>query len=297
MQLPPVGQDSKICGKCGEQGHVKRQCMASVVCDFCKTRSHATLACRTYANFVKEHPLTSSRKNTLEFHNAYIKFHNELDVNMEVARRVEMELRKWQRENGPKGKPPLPQSRKQSTIHSQEYLSQEQVHSQDIRVQIGEPVHTELHQPQHRKYASQNYQPTIKANNHFITEDGRNYERGPPEQLGNDPVVFDPQYYQPMIKANNRFIAENLRNQEREIPQQYDYGGASGLQALNETVINCNIEGKYLTGRSQQEFNLTKEPRKHSENVINHISINTNETQQRAAGHSQQVQRNLDAQE
>ena len=42
MQLPPVGQDSNICGKCGEQGHVKRQCTANVACDFCKARSHAT---------------------------------------------------------------------------------------------------------------------------------------------------------------------------------------------------------------------------------------------------------------
>ena len=88
MQLPQVGQDSKICGKCGEQGHVKRQCLAKVTCDFCKTRSHATLACRTYANFMKEHLLMSSRKNTPE------RFHNEIDVNMEVARRVELELRK-----------------------------------------------------------------------------------------------------------------------------------------------------------------------------------------------------------
>ena len=88
MQLPPFGQESKICGKCSEQGHVKRQCLANVTCDFCKTRSHATLACRTYTNFVKEHPLMSSRKNTLE------RFHNELDVNLEVARRVELELRK-----------------------------------------------------------------------------------------------------------------------------------------------------------------------------------------------------------
>ena len=90
MQLPLVGQDSKICGN----------------------------------------PLTSSRKNTPE------RFHNELDVNLEVARRVELELRKWQRESGPKGKPPLPQSRKQQTMKSQQYLSQEPVHSQDIRVQM-----------------------------------------------------------------------------------------------------------------------------------------------------------------
>ena len=147
MQLPLVGQDSKICGKCGKQGHVKRQCMANMTCDFCKTRSHATLACRTYANFVKEHPLTSSRKNTPE------RFHNELDVNLEVARRVELELRKWQRESGPKGKPPLPQSRKQHMMNSQQYLGQEPIHSQDIRVQMGEKVHMEVHHPQHVKHA------------------------------------------------------------------------------------------------------------------------------------------------
>ena len=142
MQLPQVGQDSKICRKCGEQGHVKRQCTANVACDFCKTRSHATLACRTYANFVKEHPLTSSRKNTPE------RFHNKLDVNIEVAKRVELELRKWQRESGPRGKPPLPQPRKQQILNSQQYLSQEAAYSQDIRVQMGEQVHTELHHPQ-----------------------------------------------------------------------------------------------------------------------------------------------------
>ena len=132
MQLPSVEQDSKICGKCGEQGHMKRQCTANAACDFCKTKSHSTLACRTYANFVKEHPLASSRKNTPE------KFHNELDVNMEVAKRVEMELHKWQREHEPKGKPPLPQLRKQQMMNSQQHSIQETPYSQDIRVQLGE---------------------------------------------------------------------------------------------------------------------------------------------------------------
>ena len=132
MQLPSVEQDSKMCGKCGEQGHMKRQCTANVACDFCKTKSHSTLVCRTYANFVKEHPLTSSRKNTPE------KFRNKLDVNMEVAKRVEMELRKWQREHEPKGKPPLPQLRKQQMMNSQQHSIQETPYSQDIRVQLGE---------------------------------------------------------------------------------------------------------------------------------------------------------------
>ena len=132
MQLPSGEQDGKICGKCGEQGHMKRQCTANVVCDFCKTRSHSTLACRTYANFVKEHPLTSSRKNTPE------KLHNEFDVNIEIAKRVEMELRKWQREQEPKGKPLMPQLRKQQMMNFQKLPTQEMPYSQDIRVQMGE---------------------------------------------------------------------------------------------------------------------------------------------------------------
>ena len=132
MHLPLMGQEGKICGKCGEQGHVKRQCRANVTCDFCKTKSHAMMACRTYANFLKEHPLTSSRKNTPE------KFQNEMDMDQEVARRVEKELKRWQREVGPVGKPPFPQSRKQYVMQSQQYLNQAQISSQDVRVQMGE---------------------------------------------------------------------------------------------------------------------------------------------------------------
>ena len=85
MQLPATSQD-KICDRCGEQGHLKRQCRTEVTCEFCKRRSHATLACRTYANFVREHPLTSSRKKNPE------KFLKEIDVNQEVARHVKEEL-------------------------------------------------------------------------------------------------------------------------------------------------------------------------------------------------------------
>ena len=140
MQLPPVGQDKRICGKCGNQGHVKRQCLANVNCDFCKTKSHATLACRTYANFIKEHPLTSSRKNTPE------RIRSEIDVDMEVARRVELELRKWQREREPTGKPPIPQPRRQQEMNRDLYVDQRKYQSQDICVQLGETVHTKLHQ-------------------------------------------------------------------------------------------------------------------------------------------------------
>ena len=159
MQLPPVGHHSKKCGKCSEPGHMKRQCLANVTCDFCKTRSHATLACRTYANFVKEHPLTSSRKNTPE------KFQNELIVNIEVARRVELELKIWQRENRPTGKPPLPQLRKQQRVNLQQHLNQESFYSQDIRVQMGEKMHTEVHHSQHVKHDQRGHEAAMNTKN------------------------------------------------------------------------------------------------------------------------------------
>ena len=189
---------------------MKRQCTANLACDFCKTKSHSTLACRTYANFVKEHPLTSSRKNTPE------KFCNEFDANLEFAKRVKLELRKWQREYEPKGKPPLPQPRKQQQMmNSQQYLTQEPPYRQDIRVQMGEQVHMELHQPQ-----QQRYHPAKKVNNHFIAEDRRYFEREPQEQAGGDPIMFDPQGYNAAIKANNRFIAEDRRLWEGRTQQQ-----------------------------------------------------------------------------
>ena len=119
MHVPLAGQEGKTCGKCSGQGHVKRQCRTNISCDFCKTKSHAMMACRTYANFMKEHPLTSSRKNMPE------KFHSERDVNQEVARRVEIKLKRWQKEMDPTGKPLLPQPKRQ-------YLEQVPVSSQDV---------------------------------------------------------------------------------------------------------------------------------------------------------------------
>ena len=44
----------------------------------------------------------SSKRNAPE------KFHNEMTGDQEVARRVEIELRKWQNESGMNKKPPLP---------------------------------------------------------------------------------------------------------------------------------------------------------------------------------------------
>ena len=179
MHLPWTGQEDKTCGKCGEQGHVRRQCRAIVSCDLCKTRLHATMACRTYTNFVREHLLTLSRKNTPE------KFHNEQNVDQEVARRVEIQLRRMQKERDPIGEPPLPQPRRQ-------YLP---VSSQDVRVQMGAQVHTEVHQPKQRKvqqmFDPQRFQPTIKANNCFIGENSRGHKK---QSCTMDRIVITPDW-------------------------------------------------------------------------------------------------------
>ena len=58
MDLPSSMQ-SKICGRCGLMGHIKRFCKEEVYCKYCKIYTHSTTACRTY-------PVTSSRKNTPE---------------------------------------------------------------------------------------------------------------------------------------------------------------------------------------------------------------------------------------
>ena len=170
------------------------------------------------------------------------KFHNEIDVDQEVARKVEEELKRWQREVGLVWKPPLLQSRKQYVMQPQQYLNLAQTYSQDVRVQMGEQVHTELLQPQQMKSGPQNYQPTRNANNHFIGEDTRNYQRGLQKQVENYnpdfPTTFDPQSYQPTIKVNNCFITETSRNYEGEGPQQYDRYPTSGLQAPRENLIN-----------------------------------------------------------
>ena len=131
-----------------------------------------------------------------------------------------MELRKWQRENGPRGKPPLPQLRKQQILNSQQYLSQEAAYSQDIRVQMGEQVHTELHHPQYGKNAQQRYYSKTKANNCFIIGNERVNERGPPERVGRDSIVFEPQRLQPVVEANNRFIADDERTNVKVPPEQ-----------------------------------------------------------------------------
>ena len=47
MELPSSIR-TKICGKCGLMGHIKRFCKEEVYCKYCKIYTHSTTACRTY---------------------------------------------------------------------------------------------------------------------------------------------------------------------------------------------------------------------------------------------------------
>ena len=77
MDLPSSMQ-SKICGRCGLMGHIKRFCKEEVYCKYCKIYTHYTTACRTY-------PAMSSRKNTPEKRTPE-------DIDQEVNRRVQEEM-------------------------------------------------------------------------------------------------------------------------------------------------------------------------------------------------------------
>ena len=57
--------DIRLCHRCGGEGHIRKYCSINVHCDFCKSYSHHTSVCRPYANFVRAHPMASSRRASL----------------------------------------------------------------------------------------------------------------------------------------------------------------------------------------------------------------------------------------
>ena len=54
--------DICLCHRCGGEGHIRKYCSINVHCDFCKSYSHQTSVCRLYTNFVRAHPMASSRR-------------------------------------------------------------------------------------------------------------------------------------------------------------------------------------------------------------------------------------------
>ena len=49
---------------CGGEGHIRKYCNINVHCEFCKSYTHHTSVCRSYANFVRAHPMASSRRTS-----------------------------------------------------------------------------------------------------------------------------------------------------------------------------------------------------------------------------------------
>ena len=56
--------ETKICYRCGYEGHIKRYCNNYVYCDYCRTYSHHTSVCRSYQRHTQAQPVTSSRRNS-----------------------------------------------------------------------------------------------------------------------------------------------------------------------------------------------------------------------------------------
>ena len=56
--------DICLCHRCGGEGHIRKYCSVNVHCDFCKSYSHHTSVCRSYANFVRAHPMALSRRTS-----------------------------------------------------------------------------------------------------------------------------------------------------------------------------------------------------------------------------------------
>ena len=56
--------DIRLCYRCGEEGHIRKYCNINVHCEFCKSYTHHTSVCRSYANFVRAHPMASSRRTS-----------------------------------------------------------------------------------------------------------------------------------------------------------------------------------------------------------------------------------------
>ena len=94
----------------------------------------------------------------------------------------------------------------------------------------------------------QGYNPMIKANNRFITEDRRYWKKKTQEQTGREPTVFDPQQFQPTIKGNNHFITKKGRNYERSPVYAGDGIVVPGQQNFQPTI---NANNRFIEENSE----------------------------------------------
>ena len=67
LQLPVKRkEENRFCTRCSEIGDGRHYCQAATWCKFCTSDTHATQASWRYEKFVKDNPIASSRRNTLE---------------------------------------------------------------------------------------------------------------------------------------------------------------------------------------------------------------------------------------
>ena len=62
--LPNGTPETKVCYRCGYEGHIKRHCNSHVYCEYCRTYTHHTSVCRSYQRYTQNQPVTSSRRNS-----------------------------------------------------------------------------------------------------------------------------------------------------------------------------------------------------------------------------------------
>ena len=159
----------------------------------------------------------------------------------------------------------------------QQYPSRPQTYSQDIRIQMSEPVHTEVHLPQQMQFDPQEYQPKIKKNNHFIAGSFMDNQKVIPQ-----PSTNEDRMHQQSAKDNliNRNIAEAY-------PDQMYHRSNVGLQTVGENVINQNIAN---ISALQTDHRNRREARGqlNSENPTDHTSVHASRMQQE---HNKTIQR------
>ena len=133
----------------------------------------------------------------------------------------------------------------------------------------------------------QQFQPTIKGNNCFITEKGRNCERSP-VYAGDGTIVPGQQNFQPAINVNNRFIEENSEYYGRRTTQQYNHSTITDVLVPNDKRINRNIAENYTMRGPQRELSHMRGPQ--NEGASTYVESNVNQTENMVRRHSQQVQ-------
>ena len=139
----------------------------------------------------------------------------------------------------------------------------------------------------------QQFQPTIKGNNRFIAEKGRNYENSL-VHVGVGTVVSEQQKFQPAINANNHFIEDNSEYYGRRTAQQYNHSATINVPAPDNRRINRNVAEKYAMRGLQQEPSYMRGPQ--NEGAPIYGENNVNETENTVRRYSKQFQRDPNAQ-